>query len=90
MFSEGNGAPLVGCDSPLQIVMAVWRPSKEKEKWAPNSHYYLQRLSHPARGEPLPSKNSQIKKKIAKLPFLSKEGCHTQLDGHHCPLRTSN
>jgi hypothetical protein len=24
MFSEGNAAHPVGCDSPLQIVMAVW------------------------------------------------------------------
>jgi hypothetical protein len=24
MFSEGNAAPPVGSDSPLQIVMAVW------------------------------------------------------------------
>ncbi len=26
MLSEGNAAHPVGCDSPLQIVMAVWRP----------------------------------------------------------------
>ncbi len=26
MLSEGNAAHLVGCDSPLQIVMAVWHP----------------------------------------------------------------
>jgi hypothetical protein len=25
MFSEGNAAHPVGCDSPLQIVLAVWR-----------------------------------------------------------------
>ncbi len=26
MLSEGNAAHPIGCDSPLQIVMAVWRP----------------------------------------------------------------
>ncbi len=26
ILSEGNAALTVGCDSPLQIVMAVWRP----------------------------------------------------------------
>jgi hypothetical protein len=26
VLSEGNAAPPVGCDSPLQIVMAVWLP----------------------------------------------------------------
>jgi hypothetical protein len=26
MLSEGNAAHPVGCDSPVQIVMAVWRP----------------------------------------------------------------
>ncbi len=26
MLSEGNAAHPVGCDSPLQIVMAVWQP----------------------------------------------------------------
>ncbi len=26
MLSEGNATHPVGCDSPLQIVMAVWRP----------------------------------------------------------------
>jgi hypothetical protein len=26
MFSEGNAAHPVGCDSPLQIVMVIWRP----------------------------------------------------------------
>ncbi len=26
MLSEGNAAQLFGCDSPLQIEMAVWRP----------------------------------------------------------------
>jgi hypothetical protein len=26
--------------------------------------------------------------KGAKLPLLSEEGCHTRLDGQHCPLIT--
>ncbi len=30
----------------------------------------------------------QILKKCTKRPLLSAPGCHTRLDGHHCPLRT--
>jgi hypothetical protein len=29
MFSEGNASHLVGCDSPMQIVMAIWGASKK-------------------------------------------------------------
>ncbi len=45
-------------------------------------HYYQKRAvtSNPE------SLNSN--KKGAKLPLLSAEGCHTQLDGQHCPLIT--
>jgi hypothetical protein len=54
MFSEGNAAQIVRCDSPLQIVMMVWRTFlllKIKAVWhasnfkksTPNGHYYLQR-----------------------------------------------
>ncbi len=63
---------LVGCDSPLQIVMAFWHtisvstglshPNQIawfQTKRAPNCHYYI-----------------------------SAEGCHTRLDGQHCPLLT--
>ncbi len=32
--------------------------------------------------------SSNFKKKCAKLSFLSAEGCHTPLNGHHCHLRT--
>jgi hypothetical protein len=59
MFSEGNAALPVWCDSPLQIVMAVWRtlfefkllgrvlqPSADNNG-APNGHYYLQRAVTP-------------------------------------------
>ncbi len=49
---------LVGCDSPLKIVMAV-SPDPE---------------------------SSNSNKKGAKLPLLSADGCHTQLEGQHCPL----
>jgi len=39
---------LVGCDSPLQIVIAVWRPFFQSWR-APNSHYYsiCRGMSHP-------------------------------------------
>ena len=61
MLSEGNAAPPVGCDSPLQIVMAVWRPfclnlnflgrvwqpSADNNGAAPKGHYYLQRAVLP-------------------------------------------
>ena len=32
MFSDGNAAHPIGCDSPLQPVMAVWRASNLKNK----------------------------------------------------------
>ncbi len=41
MFSEGNAAHPVGCDSPLQIEMSVWHATNLK-KSAQNRHYYLQ------------------------------------------------
>jgi hypothetical protein len=60
MLSEGNAVLPVGCDSTLQIIMAVWRPfclnlSFLGRVWqpfadyngAPNSHYYLQRAVKP-------------------------------------------
>jgi hypothetical protein len=56
MLSEGNAAHPVGCDSPLQILMAVWRPFCLNSNFlghvrqpsadnndAPKGHYYLQR-----------------------------------------------
>ncbi len=42
LFLEGNDAHPVGCDIPLQIVMAIQRSSNLK-KSAPNGHYHLQR-----------------------------------------------
>ncbi len=57
---------LVGCDSPLQIVMAFWR-----------FHHYCQ----PRAVTPDPeSLNSN--KKGAKLSLLSAKGCHARLDGN--------
>jgi len=35
LFSEGNGAPSVACDSPLQIVMAVWHTFFIWTSWVP-------------------------------------------------------
>jgi hypothetical protein len=31
MFSEGNVANLVRCDSPMQKILAIWRPFFELE-----------------------------------------------------------
>jgi hypothetical protein len=59
--SEGNAAHPVGSDSPLQIVMAVWRPfclnsnflgrvrqpSAADNNGAPKGHFYLQRAVTP-------------------------------------------
>jgi hypothetical protein len=68
---------LVGCDSPLQIAMAIWHPFLKFE-----TDIILSRgLSHP-------TQEVQIKKKCAILPLLSAEDCHIQLDGQHCRLRT--
>ncbi len=60
MLSEGNAALPVGCDSTLQIVMAVWRPFCLNSNflgrvWQPSAdnngalkgHYYLQRAVTP-------------------------------------------
>ncbi len=33
MLSEGNAANQVGCDSPMKIVMAVWRPFLIQTFW---------------------------------------------------------
>jgi hypothetical protein len=49
----------------------------------PNGHNNLQQAVTP---EPASSK----KKKCAKWPLLSAEGCHTPLDRQHCPLRTNH
>ncbi len=43
------------------------------------------------RTDNLPHKTQQVqnlKKKFPKLPLLSAAGCHTRLDGQHCPLKT--
>jgi hypothetical protein len=60
MLSEGNDALPVGCDSPLQIVMAVWHPfclnfnflgwvqqPSADNYGAPNGYFYLQRAVTP-------------------------------------------
>ncbi len=59
-LSEGNAAYTVGCDSPLLIVMVVWRPfclnanflgrvwePYADNNGAPKGHYYLQRAVTP-------------------------------------------
>ncbi len=58
MLSEGNAALPVGCESSLQMVMAVWRPCclnflgwvwlpSADNNSAANGHYYLQRAVTP-------------------------------------------
>ncbi len=46
-------------------------------------HYYCQQRAVTPYPESLNSN-----KKGGKLPLLSAEGCHTRLDGQHCPLIT--
>jgi hypothetical protein len=56
MLSEGSAAHPLGCDSPIQIVIAVWRPfclnsnflcrvwqPSADNNGVPKGHYYLQR-----------------------------------------------
>ncbi len=64
---------VVGCDSPLQIVMAI----------GPLAHHYCQQRAVTPDPE-----SSNSNKKSAKLPLLSAEGCHTRLEGQHCRLIT--
>jgi hypothetical protein len=60
MLSQGNAAHPFGCDSPQQIVMAVWRPfclnsnflGRAGQPYADNNgapigHFYLQRAVTP-------------------------------------------
>ncbi len=57
----------------------VWQLSADRNGlWA--QHYCQQRVVTPYPE----SLNSNIK--VARLPLLSAEGCHTQMDGQHCPL----
>jgi hypothetical protein len=39
-------------------------------------------------GSGLPQLTQQVQIFKKKLPFLSAAGCHTSMDGQHCPLRT--
>jgi hypothetical protein len=63
---------LVGCDSPLQIVMAFWR-----------TIIVSRGLSHPTQKVGI-----QTKRAPTAITTVSAEGCHTQMDGQHCPLIT--
>ncbi len=71
---------LVGSDSPLQIVMAVWHTVFKFEA-RQTAHIYSAAGCHAGLA------SSHLKKCVIR-PFLSAEGCHTWLDGQHCPLRT--
>jgi hypothetical protein len=59
---------LVGCDIPLQIVMAFWR-----------TIIVSRGLSHPTQKVQIQTKRRQT---------AITEGCHTRLEGQHCPLIT--
>jgi hypothetical protein len=54
---------LVGCDSPLRIVMAIWRPFLKFEA--------CQTAIIVCRGLPCLTQEVQTQKKCAKLPLLS-------------------
>jgi hypothetical protein len=47
MFSEGNTAHPVGCDSPLLTIMSVWHTSKKKMRQTAIT--ICRGLSHPTR-----------------------------------------
>ncbi len=70
---------LVGCDSPLQIVMAIGCTFFKFEA-SQTAITICSRLSHPTH-------QVQILRKCAKQPLLSAEGCHARLDGQHGLLR---
>ncbi len=59
----------------------VWQPSADSNGLL--AHHYCQQRAVTPNPESLNSN-----KKAAKLPLLSAEGCHTQLNGQHCPLIT--
>jgi hypothetical protein len=65
LLSEGNAAHPFRCDSPLQIVMAIWRTFLKFELAGSGADYGLPQI---------------LKKKSAKRPLLSAAGCHTQPD----------
>jgi hypothetical protein len=72
MFSEGNAVHPVRSDSPLQIVMAVW-----------HTFLYLNLLGWcdiQLQIVMAVGRASNLKKKSAKWPLLSAEGCHILTD----------
>ncbi len=74
----------IGHSCPLQTILLsdlVWQPSADSNGLL-GHHFCQQRAVTP---DP-DSLNSN--KKGAKLPLLSAEGCHTRLEGKHCPLIT--
>jgi len=73
---------LVGCYSLLQIVMAV--PCTFSKFEARQIAIIVSSGLHSC-----PCKfKLKTSVKCTKLPLLSAVGCHTRLDGQHCPLRT--
>jgi len=78
----------VGCDSPLQKEMAVWRPLKKKKFKGWKRPLLSAEPVIPSWMGTTALWEQPNKKKGAKQPLLSTEGCHTQVDGHRCPLRT--
>jgi hypothetical protein len=70
--AEGNAAHPVGCDSPLQIVMAIWHSFLNLNLlgpvWQPAAYYNGCLVLF------------KFFKKCAKRPILSAAGCHTRSD----------
>ncbi len=59
----------------------VWQPSADSNSLL--AHHYCQQRSITPDPESLNSN-----KKGSELPLISAEGCHTRLEGQHCPLIT--
>ncbi len=71
------------CYCPLQTILLSdlvgWQPSADSNSLLVH-HNYQQRAVTPY------PESLNSNKKGAKLPLLSAEGCHSRLDGQHCPL----
>ncbi len=73
MFSRANAAHPVGCDSSLQLVMAVWRALLLNLN-------FLGRVWQPAADNNGSVAHFKFSKKCTKRPLLFEVGCHTEPD----------
>ncbi len=76
----------LGCFCPLQTILLrwygwVWQPPADSNGLL--EHHYSQQRAVTPYPESLNSNETG-----AKLQFLSADGCHTWLEGQHCPLIT--